>query len=203
MAVSMTAADGGSGIAAAAIEDSGQSSSDDTCSVDCSSELSGSDCSGNSQGCLPLGEASPLCMVAHGDTSNDLPAHDHDNDVIRFGRLAAEARATAVAQRRDSDGGKPITQRECWSALSLWKCTRNACRKRVWPVGASYVPSDTFGLVIRQDQPTWYIAQKTEAYPNVCRVLNWYLQDRLTEDQKTFVLYDHRLEQGLSMSKTS
>ena len=100
---------------------------------------------------------------------------------VRSGRLEAEAKATAIYHARIRSG-EFISNKDLWTVLSLWKCTRNLCRKRVRPEGAAFVPSDTFGLVRRQDTRTWYIAQKTAAYPFVCKLLNKYLVDRLPAD---------------------
>ena len=129
-------------------------------------------------GCHPqsVGRAAlPSCMVAQADTLTtynvdteqlDLPLQ---HAIIRTGRSAAESRAHLVLQRRQQDGTS-ITHADLWSVLSLWRCTRNTGRKKLWPIGATFVPSDTFGLVRRIDMPAtspeaWYVAQKRPTFP--------------------------------------
>ena len=138
--------------------------------------------------------ALPCCMVAQDDTSRTYlidtaqPDPTLEHALIRTCRSVAESRAHLVLQRRQQDGTS-ITHADLWSVLSLWRCSRNTGRKRIWPTGASSVPSDTFGLVRRIDIPAhspeaWYMAQKTASFPIFCQLVNLFLLQQLTDEQR-------------------
>lgn len=102
-----------------------------------------------------------------------------DELLLRMKRTIAEARAKDILSARAVSGAK-LTEDDVLSVLQKWGFRKNITRLNVAPEGASFVFSDTMGLVADRKgniMPTRY----TLAYPNVSKVLCDYLHDHLPE----------------------
>ena len=147
-------------------------------------------------GCLPRAlsrAALPFCMVAQADTHYtayaDQPTFSsHPAGVTNTGRTAAERRAIHVLAQREHDG-RPFTHADLWSVLSLWKCRRSAGQGKLPYRGATFAPSDTFGLVrnAQAEGPSpeaWQLTHRAQEFPNFCTLVNSFLLQQLTAEQR-------------------
>ena len=69
-----------------------------------------------------------------------------------------------------------MTDEHVVQTLALWKFNKNKRRTNVFPDGASFVISDTFGLTRAKDKVR--IATNTDRYPNVFALLARWLNIR-------------------------
>ena len=69
-----------------------------------------------------------------------------------------------------------VTDKHVVQALALWKFNKNERRTNVFPDGASFVFSDTFGLTCAKNKIR--ISTNTDRYPNVFALLARWLNIR-------------------------
>ena len=86
-------------------------------------------------------------------------------------RKSADEYASSVLR-----SGMFVTDDHVSQALALWKFNRNKRRTDVFPDGASFVFSDTFGLTRAKNKVR--IATSTERFPNVFALLARWLSTR-------------------------
>ena len=85
--------------------------------------------------------------------------------------------AEQFAYRLMENDGK-VSDEQLVHMLSLWGFAKNHHRPNVAPKGSSYVFSECFGLV-RDRTGRWMQSTVTTMFPNVAKVLNRWLRDRL------------------------
>lgn len=78
-----------------------------------------------------------------------------------------------------------ITEEEVHETLSEWAFAKNANRQNVLPGGQDWVWSDTVGL-LRDRVGDIHLTSATKLYPEVVRLLNKYLADRLPAEVQGF-----------------
>jgi len=94
------------------------------------------------------------------------------------GQKRETADKLAAAMIKDAEAtGRRITDREIHEVLARWTFHRNDARQNVLPDGATFVYSDTLGLVHTRCG-TYAATRATRDYRNVCRLLNRWLKDR-------------------------
>ena len=73
--------------------------------------------------------------------------------------------------------GKPLSDDDVVSVLSLWRFRKNSTRLNVLPNGADFVHSDTLGLVCDR-QGKVLVDAGTRKWPSVLRLLAVWLRHR-------------------------
>jgi hypothetical protein len=91
-------------------------------------------------------------------------------------REMADKLATALLKDAE-ETGRRVTDREIHEVLARWTFHRNEARQNVLPDGATFVYSDTLGLVHTRTG-TYAATRATKDYPNVVRLLNRWVKDR-------------------------
>eukprot|EP00933_Yihiella_yeosuensis_P035971 TRINITY_DN2966_c0_g2_i1.p1 TRINITY_DN2966_c0_g2~~TRINITY_DN2966_c0_g2_i1.p1 ORF type:complete len:487 (-),score=123.84 TRINITY_DN2966_c0_g2_i1:185-1645(-) len=107
-----------------------------------------------------------------------------ESTLMRAHRLVANREATkrlaAAAKAK-----RPITPDEVLKTLQEWAFARNPNRTNVLPNGRDWVWSDTIGL-LRDRMGDIHLTRPTERYPEVTKLVNKYLTDRLPKEVSDF-----------------
>jgi hypothetical protein len=102
---------------------------------------------------------------------------------MRAHRLVAQRNAKQRLEAAEREG-RSITAEEVRLTLQEWGFAKNVTRENVRPEGQEYVFSDTVGL-LRDRTGDIHLTASTK-YPEVVRLLNKYLSDRLPAEMAGF-----------------
>jgi hypothetical protein len=98
--------------------------------------------------------------------------------VDQSGQKRETADKLAAAMLKDAEAtGRRITDREIHEVLARWTFHRNEARQNVLPDGATFVYSDTLGLVHTRTG-SYAATRATKDYRNVVRLLTRWIKDR-------------------------
>ena len=132
--------------------------------------------------------ASPFADPLADDDGIAIEVEPQKAERVSVLRKAAEAEAMKVL---DELRHRPMTHRDFWRVLSVWKCSPTSKRRRCAGGDLGKIDSDTFGLVRdnrreKGELPKYYICKYTAKYPAVMEVACRYLETFLPEHARHF-----------------
>lgn len=105
--------------------------------------------------------------------------------IVRAHRLYAQKQAQRILQSAEKEK-RIISDEELTEVLNEWGFARNVTRVNVMQEGQHFVWSDTLGL-LRDRTGDIHCTRPSHVYPEVLKVMNKWLKDRLPDDVKPFV----------------
>lgn len=110
-----------------------------------------------------------------------------DSILVAIGRREAQQEAARILKDAKADGNRPITDDDVLRCLRLWGFKENQNRGNVMPEGATFVHSDTIGLIKMSTCERTLVTCGTKRYPEFTLLLTKWLKDNMpAEFEKEF-----------------
>merc|ERR1740123_71776 len=107
-----------------------------------------------------------------------------DSILTAIGRRKAQRGAAQILEAAEAEGGRPITDEEVLRCLQMWGFKENENRGNVMPEGATFVHSDTVGLIKMSTCERTLLTAGTKRYPEFTVLINKWLRDKMPEEIK-------------------
>jgi len=117
---------------------------------------------------------------------NDIqdPESGKDSILVAIGRRKAQQEAEQILEAAKAAGDRPISDEQVLRCLQLWGFKENENRGNVMPEGATFVHSDTIGLIKMSTCERTLLTVGTKRYPEFTMLITNWLRSRMPEEIK-------------------